>query len=144
MRTTLTLIVVLCSSSLCGAWSSLRASTLHNSRVQLPSLIATRLLESSLEGTLQTHTVTTKEDSTTPASTDSEKPNDEAHWIRDGLLKAAFSSDLYDDEDQEKDSEVGVIAKATAVVGPFTVLIYDTTLRGTCWKSLRASFLRTY
>jgi hypothetical protein len=112
---------------------------LHNSRVQLPSLIATRLLESSLEGT---HTVTTKEDSTTPAST--EKPNDEAHWIRDGLLKAAFSSDLHDDEDQEKDSEVGVIAKAAAVVGPFTVLIYDTTLRGTCWKGLRASFLRIY
>jgi hypothetical protein len=147
MRTAVTLMVVLCSSSFCGAWSLLRASTLQHSRVQQqPSLIATRLLESSV-----TTEVTTEkeEDATsfstlaTPASTD--KANDEVHWIRDGLLKAAFSSDLHHDEDdKDKDSEVGVIPKGQAVVGPSTVLIYDTTLRGTCWKGPRACrFLRT-
>jgi hypothetical protein len=140
MRTALTLMVVLCSSSFCGAWSLLRASTLQ------PSLIATRLLESSVSTEVTTEK---EEDATsfstlaTPASTD--KPNDEVHWIRDGLLKAAFSIDLHHDkDDKDKDSEVGVIPKGQAVVGPSTVLIYDTTLRGTCWKGPRACrFLRT-
>jgi hypothetical protein len=42
---------------------------------------------------------------------------------------------------KDEDSEVGVIPKGQAVVGPSTVLIYDTTLRGTCPRACR--FLRT-
>jgi hypothetical protein len=89
-------------------------------------LITTRLLESEV-------TVTAKrdEDSTLANPASAEKSNDEVHWIRDGLLKAAFSSDIPHDEDKEKDGDVGVVAKGAAVVGPTTVLIYDTTLRGT-------------